>query len=38
MPEDKGYPSGRSQSADTSIVPMPVKKTSVQRRGKRKVK
>lgn len=35
MPEDKGYPAGRSQSAVLVQNPMPKKKTSVARKGKR---
>ena len=36
MPEDKGYPSGRKQSAVIKEVPMARKKTSMKRRGVRK--
>ncbi len=35
MPEDKGYPKGRRQSSTTVVNPVPVKRTSVKRKGKR---
>lgn len=38
MPKDRGYLKGRAQSSVVSVVPMPVSKSSVQRKGKRKTK
>ena len=35
MPEGKGYPAGRKQKSDVVVNPMPKKKTSVARKGKR---
>ena len=35
MPEKQRNPKGMVQSADKVIIPVPAKKTSVKRRGKR---
>ena len=36
MPDKSGYPKGRKQSSTTVVNPMPKKRTSIKRKGKRK--